>query len=237
MRRSFVVLLTTLAPLVGVAPVSSACTCVPPSDFYSEYINSDAILLGEVIEISSAAPERPSDLWVTFRVESHWKGDLPAVTQLITANSSASCGYYFVVGTRYLVYANLGADLVLRASLCSRTHVALPGDPDLVLLDAGPTPPPHFALVMNPNPSRGDTRLTWTIPGQLGGQARTHLDVLDFQGRRLATLVDGPAAPGPHQSVWDGRDSRGRAMPAGVYWVRLACSQMMSRRLVRIAGP
>jgi hypothetical protein len=247
--RSFVILLTAVASFVGIASVSSACTCLPSSDFYPEYMASDAIFLGEVTEISSAAPERPYDVWVTFRVEAYWKGEASATTQLLTADNSASCGYPFVVGTRYLVYATILGDEptygglpapgALSAHLCSRTHPTWPDDPDVDLLDSGPPSPSHFVLAMgvNPNPSHGPARVAWTIPGPLGGQARARVDVLDSQGRRLATLADGLIAPGPHQMVWDGRDSRGRLMPAGFYWVRLACAgQLMSRKLVRIAG-
>ena len=239
MRRTFVVLLTVFAALAEMAPPSSACTCVPSTDLYSEYVSSDAVFLGEVTEMSNAGGY-PSNLLVTFRVENRWKGDVPGTAQLLTADNGASCGYHFIVGTRYLVFAYLGTDLVLRTSLCSRTHEALPADPDVILLDAGPIPPPappQFSLAMSPNPSRGNTRLTWTVPAHLGESAPARLEVLDFQGRSLATLANGPAVPGPHESSWDGRDSHGRVVPAGVYWVRFTCAaQVTSRRLVRIVG-
>jgi hypothetical protein len=45
--------------------------------------------------------------------------------------------------------------------------------------------------------------------------------VFDTHGRRLRTLLDGWTAAGDHEARWDFRDDRGRAVPAGVYLIRL----------------
>ena len=46
------------------------------------------------------------------------------------------------------------------------------------------------------------------------------LDIFDVAGRHLATLVDGPRAPGDHEVAWDGTTGSGPAR-AGVYFARL----------------
>jgi flagellar hook assembly protein FlgD len=56
-----------------------------------------------------------------------------------------------------------------------------------------------------------------------GQAALRDLGVYELTGRRVRSLA-GEAAPGSGGIVvldWDGRDDRGRALPGGVYWVRL----------------
>lgn len=233
MRRSSMIgTLGALAVLACVVPHVRACSCVP-SDFYGAFVGSDAVFLGEVLEISIPAPERLYQVSVTVRVENAWKqASAPATTYIFTASSGAACGFSFRVGARYLIYANR-SDGALWASLCSRTHETWPGDPDLDLLNS---PLPPLALTVTPNPSVSFVRLAWAALGDPGRLATARLEVLDFQGRRIRTLVETPAAAGPHESYWDGRDEHGQPARAGIYWVRLAYGdRVTSRRLVRMA--
>jgi flagellar hook assembly protein FlgD len=46
--------------------------------------------------------------------------------------------------------------------------------------------------------------------------------VYDATGRARRVLVDAVQAAGRHMATWDGRGGRGIALPAGVYFVRLA---------------
>jgi hypothetical protein len=230
MRRSWVIgLLGALAFIACVVPHTCACSC-GASDFYTEFARSDAVFIGEVLGFSSPAPERPYQVSVTVRVENSWKEvSAPSTMYILTAGNEAACGFAFRVGARYLVYAYRW-DGALWASLCSRTHESWPADPDLDLLESAP---PFFGLTVTPNPSVSSVRLAWTIPDP-GQQAR--LEVFDFQGRRIRTLVDGRAATVPHVSYWDGRDERGHATPAGLYFVRLSYgNRVTSRRVVRLA--
>lgn len=111
---------------------------------------------------------------------------------------------------------------------------------DLVQLTTSVTPtpasPPRLQLSPpTPNPSRGLARFVWTIPHTAREEARARLDVIDCQGRRVATLVNEVAAPGSHEAFWDGRDAQGRLLRAGVYAVRLEwAGEVTSRKLVRI---
>src|SRR5262245_61266347 len=59
--------------LMMAVPLAQACTCVE-TDFFSAYTRSDAIFLGEVVEVASAEPDYPMQAWVTVRVENAWKG-------------------------------------------------------------------------------------------------------------------------------------------------------------------
>uniref|UniRef100_A0A832I5B2 T9SS type A sorting domain-containing protein n=1 Tax=Eiseniibacteriota bacterium TaxID=2212470 RepID=A0A832I5B2_UNCEI len=80
-----------------------------------------------------------------------------------------------------------------------------------------------------PNPSSGPTSIAYTLP-RSGAVA---LDVLDLQGRRVRTLVEGARPAGTHLAAWDGRDDGGRAVAAGVYFFRLrAAGEAATRRVV-----
>jgi len=85
-----------------------------------------------------------------------------------------------------------------------------------------------------PNPSRGSALMTWVIPSK-GGTTHGRVEVIDSQGRLVATLMDGLVSPGPQSVSWDGLDARGRPTAAGVYWIRASVAeQVVSRKLVRV---
>jgi hypothetical protein len=70
-----------------------------------------------------------------------------------------------------------------------------------------------------PNPAvRGArTRIDFTLPRS----ATVRLDIFDARGARVRRL-DAPVMPAGAASLgWDGRDTRGRATPAGLYFVTL----------------
>jgi hypothetical protein len=78
--------------------------------------------------------------------------------------------------------------------------------------------PAHGGLALAPpapNPARGTVRLSFDLPRA----TRVRMDVLDVQGRLVATLADGEFGAGRHERAWDGATTRGRA--AGLYFVRL----------------
>lgn len=87
----------------------------------------------------------------------------------------------------------------------------------------GESDEPAFAKVAleqnTPNPFNPSTTLSFTVPG---GAASAALEVYSVAGRLVATLYDGPLAPGSHTVVWDGRNSDGASLGSGVYFARLA---------------
>ncbi len=68
-----------------------------------------------------------------------------------------------------------------------------------------------------PNPFHADAAIRFALPQ--AGDAR--LAVFDLQGRRVKTLLDGPAAAGAHELRWSGEDGAGRRVATGVYFLRL----------------
>jgi aminopeptidase N len=70
---------------------------------------------------------------------------------------------------------------------------------------------------LRPNPTDGAAVLRFSLPRA----EDVRLDLLDVTGRRVRSLASGMMSAGSHAVSWDGRDSEGRLVPAGVYWARI----------------
>ncbi|MBI4346893.1 MAG: hypothetical protein HY553_08570 [Elusimicrobia bacterium] len=71
-------------------------------------------------------------------------------------------------------------------------------------------------LAARPNPFLGRTDAGFSLPRE----ARVSLRLYDVAGRLVKTLVDGTMPAGVHRVSWDGTDSRGRHVPAAIYFAR-----------------
>ena len=83
-----------------------------------------------------------------------------------------------------------------------------------------PSAPVTLLRDCQPNPFRIATTLSFALAR--GGEAR--LEVLSVNGRRVRTLAQGTFEAGEHTRTWDGTDDRRRALPAGLYFVRLTAT-------------
>jgi len=81
-----------------------------------------------------------------------------------------------------------------------------------------------------PVPGGNEIRLAWAADLPRGGV----LETWDAAGRLVASAR---LAPGCRELRWQGRDSGGRPLPGGVYWVRLSEGGRVldARRIVRVA--
>ncbi|TMQ68720.1 MAG: T9SS type A sorting domain-containing protein, partial [Candidatus Eisenbacteria bacterium] len=87
---------------------------------------------------------------------------------------------------------------------------------------------PPAALTLEPaqpNPMRDRVRIAFGLPAA----ARVRLEIVDLLGREVASLEDDTLPAGRFAFDWDGRGA-GRAVPTGMYFVRL---EVGGRRLVR----
>lgn len=75
-------------------------------------------------------------------------------------------------------------------------------------------PRPEVGIFPNPFNPRVQIRLTG------GTCADARLDVFDLQGRRQASLFQGPLVPEGVLVDWDGRDQAGTRLPSGTYLFR-----------------
>ena len=75
---------------------------------------------------------------------------------------------------------------------------------------------------LSPNPSRGFTRITLSLPGSVReSPVRADVRILDLQGRTVRVLQAGPLPRGTSALTWDGRSDRGQELGAGVFFLRL----------------
>lgn len=91
------------------------------------------------------------------------------------------------------------------------------GDP-LTAVAAGRSPAAATTSLRSaPNPFNPRTVVRYDLAS--AGEVR--LTVVNLAGQQVRTLVEGPAAAGPHEVAWDGRDESGRTLASGVYFSRL----------------
>jgi len=62
---------------------------------------------------------------------------------------------------------------------------------------------------------------------RLASSDRASLAVYDVSGRVVRTLVDKEMATGTYQVLWNGNDSNGHPVAAGVYYCRLEAGDRM----------
>lgn len=75
----------------------------------------------------------------------------------------------------------------------------------------------EITLQVSPNPASRQA----TIHVGLAATGPVRVDVVDVAGRRVRRLWEGVGASGPWSFGWDGRDGDGRALPRGVYSIRV----------------
>jgi hypothetical protein len=81
--------------------------------------------------------------------------------------------------------------------------------------------PKTFELEQNfPNPFNPDTKIAYSLPEA----GRVEITVFDIRGRILNTLLDGVQPAGSHEIRWNGTDSSGNAVPAGIYFYKMRVS-------------
>ena len=130
--RWFPTLVVALSVL-SYAPHAHACSCMrltPSEGLTSSY----AVFTGEVTDIDKNDSTPFGGREVTLRVKEMWKGEPAEELRVHTASSSAACGYGFVKGVTYLVYAVRDEADPLRVSLCSRTAPVADAKEDLDFL-------------------------------------------------------------------------------------------------------
>ncbi len=122
MKKIIYISLVLAIIIIASAEKSFACSCAfndEPVEMQIQkaFADSEAVFSGEVISIE---PKDEFTLSIKIKTSQVWKGEELEEFTVNTANQSAMCGYYFVVGRKYLVYANQ-SDEVLMTTNCSRT--------------------------------------------------------------------------------------------------------------------
>jgi hypothetical protein len=113
------------------ARTTSACSCIGESAIAEAFKHADAVFHGTVLSVDTIMQEffqdetiisRYAKLRVNFRVigsyKLHGKSDTVSV---MTGVGGGDCGFYFIPGTDYIVYADREDDKQLHTNICMRT--------------------------------------------------------------------------------------------------------------------
>ncbi len=125
MKRNTIIGIVAATLLLLAVNTAMACSCVVPDrnksvkQLVTEAKGSSvAVFVGKVVDI------RYSD-----EVTGQWKGSVPQIVEVSTANICCICGVSFQKGETYIVYAN-GTAAELSANSCSRTSMITGKSPD-----------------------------------------------------------------------------------------------------------
>jgi hypothetical protein len=87
---------------------------------------------------------------------------------------------------------------------------------------SGPIPPTFFLNQNYPNPFIDTTNIEYGIPITGGSNSLVTIVVYDLFKKEMRTLVDNYYhPPGTFQTKWDGLDSKGIAVPSGLYVIEM----------------
>lgn len=125
-----------------------ACKCAEPGSPTEELAKFDAVFAGKVVFVHhSYDPDgktvtREDRSTIGFEVSTVWKGDVHETMYITTPPTGGSCGYTFVEGEEYVVYASDShyGDDSYTAGICSRTALLSDAQADLDSLGDGEAP-------------------------------------------------------------------------------------------------
>jgi len=141
----------------------------------------------------------------------------PSTPTVVGRMATASYARALGEGSDFMVAADVYGGLAVSAFQCE-PPVAVPETPtpagDAVLA------PPY------PNPFNPSV----TLPLSLEREQEVRLAVYDTSGKLVRTVYHGHLAAGDHQWSWHGADDQGRAMPSGIYHLRLEAGRYVSQR-------
>lgn len=140
-----------------------------------------------------------------------------------------SCQFYNL-SPEYLVYLQLPdalldltsnstcyylpQDSLLTVQILISDQPLLSNDENLIL--------PQLTAVNYPNPFNPSTTISFNLPQNCDVQ----LDIFNIRGQKVKKLLDQNLEAGQHQSIWDGKDSKGQIAASGVYFYRLKAGKM-----------
>ena len=157
--RYFLQISTLLIALLFIAPAfAKACSCISSGAPCQAVWNTDAVFSGEVKEIIDP-PAKETILAdgqkvysyqrkkIRFVITEPFRGISGETVEVTTGRGGGDCGYPFVTGEKYLVYAYKNKETgELNASICSRTQLLAKATEDLEYLRNLATMPPGSTI-------------------------------------------------------------------------------------------
>lgn len=126
------------------ADIANACSCLPrqPEAYFE---SANVVFAGRVVDVIEPGRRlgrynpNVTNRRVRFEVSEVWKGNKARQIVLTTSESSASCGFNFIEGENYLVYA-ARSEGRLTTNLCSGTKPLSQAQEDLLMLGKKESP-------------------------------------------------------------------------------------------------
>ncbi|HEV2859868.1 MAG TPA: carboxypeptidase regulatory-like domain-containing protein [Pyrinomonadaceae bacterium] len=150
--------LVALGLLLLAPGVAAACSCGGPGVRpCAAYWEARAVFSGVVTQVAESAVRhgggesvRPFHYKaVRFKVQDSFRGPRRRTIEVLTAPRGPNCGYSFVQGRRYLVYAQERTDGLLYTSVCTATKPLAEAGADLSFIRGLPAAPPLSAIYGN----------------------------------------------------------------------------------------
>ncbi|MGQ0722612.1 MAG: FlgD immunoglobulin-like domain containing protein [Candidatus Eiseniibacteriota bacterium] len=225
------------------AAIESAAASSPPLGVDALFFFEAESRLGEVVVTASVSAggsvPTPEDVVIRVVVLEDPVGLAPRVSRLVlpatplaasAGGESQAFALAFALGSGWgterlagIVFAQRESDRSVVAAAEARVSGVLQPLPEGGFDFSEVTLLPSF-----PNPSTGIVRLSFYLPA--ADQAT--LRILDAGGRVVRVLASGAYARGFHPMAWDGTDSAGRRVPAGVFIYALETrTRLIGRRL------
>lgn len=129
---SMLIVLLALSLILFVAAEAQACSCRAPDPPKDEFERTDAVFTGVVVSIKDTGDFQKV---VKLRLLTVWKGPAVFVVEVLTGRDGVSCGFYFEVGTAYVIYAHQSDEGQLSTNICTRTNSTENAAEDLAFLE------------------------------------------------------------------------------------------------------
>ncbi|MGG2055519.1 hypothetical protein ABFY48_14080 [Lysinibacillus pakistanensis] len=131
--------------MIGSFPsLTSACSCADLPSVKEEFELSKAVFSGKVVDIKEKRSLKGyTTKSVLFEVTNTWKGVEQSQIIITTGQGGGDCGYNFIKGEEYLVYANesiMYEAKSLVSTMCNRTGLLSSSHEDLEILGEGQPP-------------------------------------------------------------------------------------------------
>lgn len=123
MKKYLLVFFCTFILFLSYSKIAISCSCGEPPPLKKEFNSTFAIFVGKVIKGEAIKIEdNYVDRKFTVEISKVIKGELKNIVEIFTSIDDADCGYDFIIGRSYLIYAwnnDKGNKLIINC--CSRT--------------------------------------------------------------------------------------------------------------------